>query len=111
MTDWVPAGSVAYDTAFADEDTVGSDRAMMTEGSVPWFSSIDDVGNARAAAEKAQRSPKKCHGNDQTCNGWKARGTDFCVGHLHQVAAETGVKTAREAADALKSGDTDDDEG
>lgn len=29
-----------------------------------------------------ERNPKKCVGADYTCNGWKAKGTDFCVGHL-----------------------------
>lgn len=25
---------------------------------------------------------RKCKGNDDTCNGWRAKDTEFCAGHL-----------------------------
>ena len=30
----------------------------------------------------SERHPKKCVADDFTCNGWKAKGTNYCVGHL-----------------------------
>ena len=34
------------------------------------------------ASPMKPRSPKMCVANDNTCKGWKVKGSDFCSGHL-----------------------------
>lgn len=31
----------------------------------------------------------RCMANDGTCQGAKAKGTDYCIGHLRQLAKES----------------------
>lgn len=33
---------------------------------------------------------KRCTGNNNTCLGWKVKGTEFCNGHLMQIAKKGG---------------------
>lgn len=88
MSDWVPAGSVAYDVAFVDGDVGGDMRStVMSDGTVPFFSTRPHV-KPEAKPKAPERSDKKCVGNDNTCGGWKARGTDYCIGHLNGMARE-----------------------
>lgn len=67
--DWVPAGSVPYETAGA------ADLRETTDGTVAHFSTV-------AYKPPKVRNPKMCVGNDGTCGGWKSAGTNFCHGHL-----------------------------
>jgi hypothetical protein len=30
----------------------------------------------------------RCMGNDATCQGHRAKGTDYCMGHLRQIARD-----------------------
>lgn len=80
MSDWNPAGSVPYDTAYADGPY--TTEANSVNGSVPYFSTIP----YREPKVAEPRNPKNCISNDNTCKGFKANGTDHCVGHLASIA-------------------------
>lgn len=66
--DWVPAGSVGYDVAYAE----GEFTSETDDGSVPYFSTVP---------YKPARDPRMCTGNNNKCKGWKTGGTDLCAGH------------------------------
>lgn len=83
MSYYIPEGSVAYDTAYADE---GHEAYNTSEGTVPYFSTIPYKEPGVVV-----RSPKQCIGNNDTCRGFKCKGTEFCVGHLKAQAAAAGV--------------------
>lgn len=42
----------------------------------------------------------KCTGNDDTCEGNRAKGTEYCMGHLRQMLKEQNEKTQEVTADA-----------
>jgi hypothetical protein len=56
------------------------------------------IEGARLAAASAPYLGRgnKCAGNDDTCEGMKAKGTDFCMGHLRKMAKETAKPTVSE---------------
>lgn len=72
MSNWIPEGSVPYDTAFADGDYAVDD---VDAHGVPYFSCL-------APRVPKVRNPKHCIGNQNTCKGFKSAGTDYCNGHL-----------------------------
>ena len=49
---------------------------------------------------------KKCMGNDDTCNSWATKGSQWCVGHKRQMglAPSPGVEAARHAERPPKNG-------
>jgi hypothetical protein len=48
---------------------------------------IDGAKIASASAPYVGRG-NKCSGNEDTCEGMRAKGTEFCMGHLRKVAKE-----------------------
>lgn len=48
--------------------------------------------DARIAAASAPYVGRgnKCMGNDDTCKGIRAKGTQYCMGHLRRIAKENG---------------------
>ena len=80
MSDWVPAGSVAYDVACADGDysTIGG-----PSGTVAYFSTV-----AYKPPKGHDRDPRMCRGAENTCKGWKSAGTDHCAGHRKAMVKE-----------------------
>jgi hypothetical protein len=59
------------------------------------------VAGARLAAASAEYVGRgnKCSANDDTCEGAKAKGTDFCVGHLRSKAKVEEKVDAPDTAD------------
>ena len=51
---------------------------------------IDGARLASASAPYIGRG-NKCSGNEDTCEGIRAKGTEFCMGHLRKLAKENGV--------------------
>lgn len=47
----------------------------------------------------------KCSGNDDSCEGLRAKGTEFCMGHLRKIAKENGESGVIE--DAASEDDTE----
>ena len=43
---------------------------------------VDDLPQEAAV----ERDPRLCIGNDQTCKSYKAKGTQYCAGHLKGIA-------------------------
>lgn len=41
----------------------------------------------------------KCSGNDDTCEGMKAKGTDLCMGHLRSVNKTKAVTSGTDTDD------------
>lgn len=80
-TDWVPKGSVAYDTAYAD----GEHHLEYDDGSVYAAFSTTPYRPPKA------RDPRHCIGNDDTCKGFKSGDTDFCSGHRKAIAKAAAV--------------------
>lgn len=85
MSNWIPAGSVPHDTAYAD----GEYNVESEDGSVPYFSTQP----YRPVGEKSLRNPKSCIGNSNMCKGWKSAGTDYCAGHGKSLAKEAEAAT------------------
>jgi hypothetical protein len=79
--DWVPAGSVPYDTALCD----GAWTVAAGDGSVPADSYLP------YQPPPPKRDPKLCVGNDKTCKGYKSGGTDLCVGHQKAEAKQVAA--------------------
>jgi hypothetical protein len=48
------------------------------------------TNNARLAPASAPYIGRgnKCTGNEDTCEGMRAKGTEFCMGHLRKMAKE-----------------------
>lgn len=74
---------------------------MSISGSVPAHSyygqpvsgrRLATVSGARIAAASAPFVGRgnKCTANDDSCEGMKAKGTEFCMGHLRQVTKTKG---------------------
>lgn len=59
------------------------------------------LGDARLAAPSAPYVGRgnKCSANEDTCEGAKAKGTDFCVGHLRSKAKVEEKVDAPDTAD------------
>lgn len=49
---------------------------------------------------------KKCIAKDHTCNGWRAKGTKFCIGHLRKLGLIVDEPEVLEVVEV-----TDDDAG
>jgi hypothetical protein len=56
---------------------------------------------ARIAAPSAPYVGRgnKCSANEDTCEAMRAKGTEFCVGHLRSVGKDTEVEDAADTAD------------
>lgn len=56
---------------------------------------------ARIAAPSAPYVGRgnKCSANDDTCEAAKAKGTDYCAGHLRALTKEEGVVDAADTPD------------
>jgi hypothetical protein len=59
-------------------------------------SSLSSVSGAKLAAASGPYIGRgnKCSGNDDTCEGMRAKGTEFCAGHMrsaNKVSRETLV--------------------
>lgn len=81
--DWVPAGSVPYHHALADEgQNATSGRVAYIDGSV----ARQPIMPFKGPKPPAKRNPKLCQGNDNRCNGFKCKGTSFCAGHLKSIS-------------------------
>lgn len=46
-------------------------------------------GSRLAAASGPYLGRNRCVANNDTCNGPKAKGTEYCVGHLRSMAKES----------------------
>lgn len=44
------------------------------------------AGGRSTAAHVPKSRGKHCMGADDTCKGFKSKGTDFCIGHLRSLA-------------------------
>lgn len=66
---------------------------------------LSDARLAAASAPYVGRG-NKCMGNDDTCKGIRAKGTQFCMGHLRSIAKQNG-ETKEVTEDAAS---TDDEE-
>lgn len=65
---------------------------------------LNAVSGARIASASAPYLGRgnKCSGNEDTCEGMRAKGTEFCMGHLRsvkKVSAETKVVDDGTSAD------------
>jgi hypothetical protein len=66
---------VTYDSLFGEPAQSGVPNAQgALLGAVPAFSHAPYEGDV-------ERDARKCIGNDDTCEGWKSGGTDYCAGH------------------------------
>lgn len=77
---WEPVETVPHWTAHEDEGETRASTGFLSEtGQAAWsttpFGGLEEV-----------RNPKRCVANANTCNGWKANGTEHCVGHLKSAA-------------------------
>lgn len=78
MSNWYPADSVPYATAYAEGAHVGRFDGGET---VPYFGTVP-------YKPPKTRDPRKCRGNDNTCEAYASAGTKFCVGHRKAIAKE-----------------------
>jgi hypothetical protein len=78
VSNWIPEGSVPYDTAYADGDYYTESE----DGSVPYFA----IQPYKPVGERSLRNPKLCIGNNNMCKGFKSGGTDYCNGHRMSAA-------------------------
>jgi len=46
------------------------------------------LSDAPLPYEGDKRSEKKCVADENTCEGWKAKGTPYCMGHLRAMAKD-----------------------
>lgn len=69
------------------------------------------VSGARLAAASAPYVGRgnKCSGNDDTCEGMRAKSTEFCMGHLRKMAKESVTNTPSEEV-VVDGSDEDDSE-
>lgn len=51
---------------------------------------IEGARLASASAPYVGRG-NKCSGNEDTCEGIRAKGTEFCMGHLRKLAKDNGT--------------------
>jgi len=65
------------------------------------LSAIADARLAAASAPYVGRG-NKCSGNEDTCEGIRAKGTDLCMGHLRSKASKKVEAT--DAADEANEG-------
>lgn len=63
-----------------------------------------DARLASASAPYVGRG-NKCMGNDDTCKGIRAKGTQYCMGHLRRIAKENGESEV--TADAASTNDSE----
>lgn len=74
---------------------------MSISGSVPAYSyhGVPAGGSRLASIDGARIAPpsgpyvgrgNKCVANDDTCEGMRAKGTEYCMGHLRQVTKTKG---------------------
>lgn len=59
---------------------------------------IDGARLATASAPYIGRG-NKCSGNEDTCEGIRAKGTEFCMGHLRKIAKESGATSTKEVTE------------
>jgi hypothetical protein len=59
------------------------------------------IENARIAAPSAEYIGRgnKCSANDDTCEGARAKGTEFCVGHLRSAIKNKEVVDGTDETD------------
>ena len=68
-----------------------STEGLSEEGWANYATSVSVGGSEAELSPEAfgpvvkERNPKLCAGNNQTCKAYKARGTNFCVGHLRKM--------------------------
>jgi hypothetical protein len=80
--DWVPAGSVPFHHALANDGQNVPRHVAYIDGSVARQAVLPYKG----PSTPPKRNPKFCQGNNNTCNGFKAKNTSFCIGHLKSIA-------------------------
>jgi hypothetical protein len=91
---------------------------MSVKGSVPahayygqpvYGQRLASVDGARLAAPSGPYIGRgnKCAANDDTCEGMKAKGTDYCMGHLRSILKEEGVDKVEEVTDGVQHDDSD----
>jgi len=69
---------------------------------------IEGARLATASAPYVGRG-NKCSGNEDTCEGMRAKGTEFCMGHLRKMAKESVTKAPSEEV-VVDGSDEDDSE-
>jgi hypothetical protein len=68
---------------------------------------IEGAKLASASAPYVGRG-NKCSGNEDTCEGIRAKGTEFCMGHLRKLAKENSTTNVKEVTeDAASEDDTE----
>jgi hypothetical protein len=69
-------------------------------GQPPGDYSLSFVSGSRLASASGPYVGRgnKCSGNDDSCEGLRAKGTEFCMGHLRRIAKENGVSEVTEDA-------------
>ena len=62
---------------------------------------LSAISGARIAPPSAPYLGRgnKCSGNDDTCEGMKAKGTDLCMGHLRSVNKTKAVTSGTDTDD------------
>lgn len=86
--------STPYFAAFDTDEHAHTHH--VDDGTVPYFST---------AAPPAPRSNKLCIGEGHTCKGWKAKGTNLCMGHLKRQAKAQRETREWAALEPLKIAD------
>lgn len=69
--------------------------------------SLSSVSGSKLAAASAPYVGRgnKCSGNDDSCEGIRAKGTEFCMGHLRKLAKENGLSDVSEVTEDAPSED------
>ena len=76
-----PAGAVLAHTQWGEPKT-DTRAAAAPEGSQP-----NPWGVPYKPPPRDTSRDKKCKAKDNTCNGWKVTGSDFCAGHAGLMPA------------------------
>ena len=62
---------------------------------------LSAISNSRLASASAPYVGRgnKCSGNEDTCEGMRAKGTEFCMGHLRKMAKDAGREVTASGSD------------